>query len=215
MRIAQIVGFILLNHFVWSQSKLTPAEFNLLGGKTYTSFLFKDSEGNKDQKYNYTNGNTFGLNMAFRIKSVHFIRPEFLIHQAGATTVYGGNELNWKLNYASLNMGYLFRFINEENRFRFSLKTGLTLGFNYFFNGTQTINKLSYDLKETEAFKPFDLTGSFLLNGKYNITQSFHAGIEYRFGMGLLQIENSDAEFGQTTRNIGHYALFSLGFKIK
>jgi hypothetical protein len=215
MRINSFILFLSLVCFTHAQEKLTPAEFNLSGGRTFSSFLFTDSDGNKDQKFNLTGGNTYGVNMAFRVKSKHFIRPELLIHQAGATTVYGGNEVNWKLNYAAFNLAYLFRFVNEENRFRFSLQTGASIGIDYLVNGNQTINKLSYDLRDTEAFKPMDLTASFILNGKYNITQSFHAGIEYRFGLGLLQIENSDAEFGQSTRNIGHYAMFNLGFKIK
>lgn len=215
MRVALFVLTILINFVSIAQSKLTPAEFNLIGGQTYSSFLFKDSQGNNDQKFNYMNGYTFGLNMAFRVKTKHFIRPELTFHQSGATTIYGGNELKWKLNYASVNFGYLFRLINEENRFRFSVQSGIAIGFNYFFSGTQKINDLSYNLRDTDAFKPIDLTGSFLLQGKYNITQSFHAGIEYRFNTGLTQIENSDAEFGQSTRNIGHFALLNLGFKIK
>jgi hypothetical protein len=215
MKITLTIFAFLCSVILCAQSKLTPAEFNLTGGQSYTSFLFRDSEGNNDQKFNYANGYSFGLNMAFRVRSKHFLRPELLVHQGGATTVFGGNELKWKLNYASFNLGYLFRFVNEENRFRFSIQSGIAFGLNYFFQGTQNINDLSYNLRETEAFKPIDINGSFILQGKYNITQSFHAGIEYRFNQGFIQIENSDAEFGQKTRNIGHFALINLGFKIK
>lgn len=209
-----LIVYLIFSFFGHSQSKIKPEAFTLIGGKTFSSFIFKNSENINEHKFNYTDGSAFGLNMSFRWKARNMIRPEIIWNQAGAESLYGGNTLVWKMNYASVNIGYLYKIIDKENLYRFTLNAGLALGFDYLMNGSQTINKVSYDLKETNAFKSWDLKTSILLNAKYNITPSFYAGIEYRFGIGLNQIEREDSQYGQKTRNIGHLAGLNLGFNL-
>ena len=196
----------------FSQSKLTPDNFNVFGGLSYSNFLFERSDGNTGPKFNYSSGKTFGLNISYRFKTRHYLRPELMIHQAGSASLYGGNDIIWKLNYSSLNCSYLYKIIDQENNFRYAIYTGVGMGFDYLLGGTQTINKLGYDLNETDAFKKWDVRTSILIKGKYNINPSFHIGLEYRFGVGLNQIENKDSEAGQKTRNIGHIGALLFGF---
>lgn len=196
--------FVCANSFAQGL-KLT--EIDLLGGKNFTSFIYKDSEGSKDKTLDYVMNNSFGLNFNFT-SSRHVLRPEVMFRQGGSKSDFAGTQLSWKLNYLDVNLGYQYKLIKTE---RFEVSPGIAFGAGYLLNGDQYIGTTRYNVNETKALKKFDFGVQGLSNFKMNITEYFSLALEYRFGMGITQIEN-DVN-AQKSRNLYHSALLCLGIK--
>lgn len=190
---------------VTAQDKMMLNEITLVGGMNYSSFLFKDSEGSKDKTLDYAMYNSFGANFNFT-KGKHTIRPELMFRQAGAKSDADGLALSWKMNYLDVNFAYLYSILNTN---KFSISPGVGIGAGYMLNGEQYIGEVRYSVAETQALKRFDFGFHGLTNFKAYLTESFTISLEYRFGMGITQIEN-DVN-AQISRNIYHSALLGFG----
>lgn len=182
---------------------------NLVGGKQFSTFTFKNSDDEKDQTLKYQMYNAFGINGVLE-KGRHMLRPEIMFRQAGAKTSINGNQINWKMNYFNLNFGYLYSIIETR---RFTIQPGIAIGGGYMINGEQEIGSTRLDIIEEESMTRFELSAMGMLNATAQLTNSFSIGLEYRFGIGLNHIENDLNE--QKTRNLYHGVMLNLGFSIK
>lgn len=187
--------------------KLT--DINLVGGRNFSTFIFKDSEGNIDKSIDYEALNTFGVNFNL-MSGRHILRPELSFRQAGAKSDYDGLSLSWKMNYLDINFAYLINVINSG---RFLIAPGVGFGAGYMLTGEQYVGITRYSIVETKSLKSFDVGFQCLAHFRANITDNLTLSIEYRFGMGITQIENNDAE--QKSRNMYHSALLGLGIRLK
>ena len=184
-------------------------QITLVGGRNFSTFLFKDSEGNKDQTLDYQALNTFGIN--FNLTSGRSIlRPELSFRQAGAKSDYEGIALSWKMNYLDMNLAYLINVLDSS---RFIVAPGIGLGASYMLNGEQYIGSTRYSVTDTKALKSFDLGFQGLMHFGASITENMSISLEYRFGMGISQIEN-DVN-AQKSRNLYQAALLGIGIRLK
>lgn len=181
---------------------------NLIGGKQFATFTFKNSENQKDETLEYQMLNAFGINGALE-NGRHSIRPELIFRQAGAKTIFNGNQMNWKMNYLNFNVGYLYSVINNED---FRLQPGIAFGGGYMLNGEQEFANIRLDIKEEKSMIPFEFSGMAMLNGTVKISSTFYIGLEYRYGIGLNHIENDSNN--QKTRNLYHGVMLSLGISL-
>jgi hypothetical protein len=182
---------------------------SLVGGRNYSTFLFKDSEGNKDQKLDYEALKTFCINFNL-ITGRSIFRPELSFRQAGAKSDYEGTALSWKMNYLDMNLAYLINVLDSS---RFIIAPGIGLGAGYMLSGEQYIGSTRYSITDTKALKSFDLGFQGLMHFGARITENIYASLEYRFGMGITQIEN-DVN-AQKSRNISQAALLGIGIRLK
>jgi hypothetical protein len=187
--------------------KLT--DINLVGGLNFSTFIFKDSGGEKDKTLDYEALSSFGINFNF-ITSRHILRPELSFRQAGAKSDYDGLALSWKMNYLDINFAYLINVINSE---RFLVAPGIAFGAGYMLTGEQYIGSKRYSITDNKSLKTFDLGFQGLAHFRANITDNLSLSLEYRFGMGITQIENNDTE--QKSRNMYNSALLGLGIRLK
>jgi hypothetical protein len=185
------------------------SEINLFGGRNYSTFSFKDSDGTKDQTLNYVGLNTFGINFNLTAGR-HILRPEISFRQAGAKSDYEGIPLSWKMNYLDVNLAYLVNVLKSE---RFVVAPGIGLGAGYMLNGEQYIGSTRYSITDTKSLKSFDFCFQGLTHFRANITENLTVSLEYRFGMGITQIEN-DVN-AQQSRNIYQAALLGIGLRLK
>jgi hypothetical protein len=206
-RLLALATMALLHFTGQGQMKLT--DINLVGGRNFSTFSFKNSEGSKDQKLNYVGLNTFGVNFNLTAGR-HILRPELSFRQAGAKSDYEGIPLSWKMNYLDVNLAYLVNVLNSE---RFVVAPGVGLGAGYMLNGEQYIGSTRYSITDTKALKPFDFGFQGLAHFRANITDNLSLSLEYRFGMGITQIENADN--AQKSRNIYQAALLGIGIRLK
>jgi hypothetical protein len=193
---------------IQSYAQMKLEEITLVGGKNFSSFLFKDSEGSKDKTLNYHMLNSFGIHFGLQGGN-HILRPEIMFRQAGAKSDFEGTALSWKMNYLDVNLAYLYSVVNTN---RFALSPGVGIGAGYMLNGDQYIGDTRYKIAESSALKRFDFGFHGIANFKAYITDYFSLSLEYRFGMGITQIEN-DVN-AQQSRNIYHSALLGLGFRL-
>jgi hypothetical protein len=196
--------FLSLSH---AQEKTGSIQFNLFGGKTFSSFLFKDANGQKNENLGYTSGSTFGASVGFG--STHQFRPEIIYSELGAQSTFNSETVDWKLTYLGGGLSYLFAIVNKET---VKLSPGAMIGYDYLLKGDQTSGTVRYNLKESDALKPWDLNAGALLNSRFILTSVLSLNVEYRFNVGLNQIEKLDQ--GEKSRNIGHRILVGLSFNL-
>jgi hypothetical protein len=194
----------------WSFSQqMQLSEINLIGGRNFSTFSFKDSDGTKDQTLNYVGLNTFGINFNLTAGR-HILRPEISFRQAGAKSDYEGMPLSWKMNYLDVNLAYLVNVLKSE---RFVVAPGIGLGAGYMLNGEQYIGNTRYSITDTKSLKSFDFCVQGLAHFRANLSKNISLSLEYRFGMGITQIEN-DVN-AQQSRNIYQAALLGIGLRLK
>ncbi|HZH85983.1 MAG TPA: hypothetical protein VFD77_01615 [Brumimicrobium sp.] len=181
---------------------------NLVGGKQFSTFAFKNSNDEKDKTLKYQMYNAFGVNAAFK-GGRHILRPELMLRQAGARTTFNDVQINWKMNYANLNVAYLYSILEGRT---FSIQPGVAISAGYMLNGEQEIGQTRLDIIEEESMTRFEVGAIGMLNATAQITPSFSIGLEYRFGIGLNHVENDINE--QITRNLYHGAMLNLGFSL-
>jgi hypothetical protein len=189
--------------------QLQLTDINLIGGRNFSNFLFKDSEGNKDNSLDYEALSTYSVNFNFK-SGCHILRPELSFRQSGAKSMYEGTALSWKLNYLDVSIAYLYSLLNSE---RFVVAPGIGLSSGYMLTGDQYIGGSRYSIKDSKSLKPFDFCFQGLAHFGMNITDNFSLSLEYRFGLGIAQIEN-DVN-AQKSRNIYNSALLGLGIRLK
>jgi hypothetical protein len=191
-----------------SAQEFAPRFINLIGGKQFTNFVFKNSQNQKDQSLEYQMYNAFGVNAEFT-NDKHTIRPEIQIRQAGAKTSVVSTPIVWKMNYFNFNIGYLYSILQSE---KFEIQPGLAIGAGYMLNGEQTIGDTRLSIIEEESMNRFEFGLQGISNFKAHLTDKFSISLEYRFGIGINHIENDLNE--QKSRNIYHGALLGLGFRL-
>lgn len=184
-------------------------DINLVGGRNFSTFIFKDSGGNKDKMLDYEALSTFGINFNLTAGR-HILRPELSFRQAGAKSDYDGIALSWKMNYFDVNLAYLYNVLNSE---RFVVAPGIGLGAGYMLSGEQYIGSTRYSITDNKSLKPFDFGFQGLAHFRANITDNLAVSLEYRFGMGITQIENDMNS--QKSRNLYHGALLGIGIRLK
>jgi hypothetical protein len=187
--------------------RIQQVNFNV--GKTFSSFLYKDTNGNKDENLSYRSGNSYNLSIGLGFGSKHLLRPEIQYSEMGAKSSFLDAPVDWKLNYLGVGASYLYKLLNKET---ISLSPGVIVGYDYLLKGEQTVGITRYDLNQNDALKIWDLNAGLLLNSRFKVTESLYVNFEYRFNIGLNQIEKQDQ--GEKSKNIGHKALLGLSFNL-
>lgn len=185
---------------------LTFSAIELTFGRTYSSFQFENSAGEKYGNYNYAALNNFGANVNLTADR-HVLRPSLGFRQGGAITTIETIPIDWKLNYIDLSVGYLFKVLDTE---RLAISTGVALYGAYLLSGEQNVGDMRFPLAETEALKPFDFGVQGIVNGCFNVNEQLAISLEYCFGYGIAQIENDLQP--QTANNIYHALVLGIGF---
>jgi hypothetical protein len=184
-------------------------QVNFNVGKSFSSFLYKDANGNKDENLGYRSGNTYNLCVGLGFGSKHLVRPEIQYSELGAKSSFLDAPVDWKLNYLGVGASYLYKVLNKET---ISLSPGVNIGYDYLLKGEKIVGSTRYNLNQNDALKAWDLNAGLLLNSHFKVTESLYLNFEYRFNMGLNQIEKQDQ--GEKSKNIGHKALLGLSFNL-
>jgi hypothetical protein len=201
-----LVGFSIASQ---AQGRMRIQQVNFNAGKTFSTFLYKDANGQADSNLTYTSGNTYNLNIGMSLGAKHLLRAEVDYSERGANSRFLDDQIKWKLNYLGLGVHYVFDLLKKES---YSLSTGALIAYDYLLKGEQSVGNKRYNLKESDALKPWNFSAGALINGRFKVTESFYIIAEYRFGIGVNQIEKKDE--GEKTRNMSHKAQIGLSFNI-
>ena len=183
------------------------------GGKSVTTFDFKDALSNELEDLQSTNHSyiDFGYRGKLFTKAVFFVVG---VNTYGATgNDLFGNYLNWETTYASLYAGIdaeLFRISD------FSFHVKGTVGPDVMLQGTQTLNNQVFDVLNEQDFNTAFVFIRGAASFEYNVSDSIAVFFQYRFGKGS-QINNSEtgAELGYLSNDFGIGLVFKLKKKEK
>jgi opacity protein-like surface antigen len=192
--------------FSFSQKKIKVDEINFLIGKNTTKFLY--AFGSETKPTQWINDNSYSLNVNFALAPKHFLRPEVNYYQAGAKSNVDNLALAWRLNYLGLGCGYAYKALSLKT---ISVSTGVSFGLDFMTKGEQTIGNERYSITESDILKRLNVGTSLFANAQIKVTEALYLQFEYRFGIGLNQIEK---DVGEKTRNISNTALIGLSFKL-
>jgi hypothetical protein len=162
-------------------------------GKLASSFLYKDSKGNKlnGLKGAMQNNLALGFRMAIHQSALHCsVGAAYNKYGARGSNPVLGNYYEWDATYLGANVGLDYEFFkpdikyNEQHGFSFYLKTAFATEF--LLDGTQNLNNQIYDLKGKEEFnKPlYFLRGGIGIN--YYLSKTFVLFTEYMGGKSFL-----------------------------
>ena len=185
---------------------------HLKSGFSFTSFVFKDSKSLKTKDLNHVFNNYTAISYDSHLAKRHILRAELGFRQAGAKAILDQTKYEWKFNYLDLNVAYLFKFLGNE-KYSLNIGTGPYLGF--LINGEQSIGETYYNVKKERAINTVDLGLTFLTNAEFKVAENISVTLEYRYGLGLLNIENDKINPSQSTKNTSHYVLAGLSFNLK
>ena len=215
MKIKNIIFFLfaLINFNLFSQQDtVSRMKVSFLFGKNASSFIFKDSLGVKNNDLNNTMGDFYGLNIQIRFKKRHVLVPELAYYNAGSNYKKEGLDITWRLNYVGFSLGYAFKIIDAKN---YSMAPKIAIGYDYLLKQNQTIGTVTYDLTQTNAaFINYNIRSSYGVTNQFKITDNLSLIAEYRYSIGLNQIENSRFNANKTTKNTSNTFIAGLLFKI-
>jgi hypothetical protein len=200
---------LALTPSLFGQKESTPS-LNILFGQNASTFVFTKSDGSKSKDMEFSCGNTFAVGLEFTLAGKHLVNPEIMYYEAGAKSDFNGTPISWKFNYIGLGCGYGYKMINKS---RFSMIPGFIIGADYLAKGIQNIGLNRYNVQEINAITNWNVRSNVFLNNRLKVSEFMSIMFEYRFGIGLNQIEKKDADQNQKTRNIGHH--FTLGLNIQ
>lgn len=207
----------LIGSTVLAQDKkcLTQVNFNM--GKTFTSFMFEDAEGNPNENLSYRSGASYSLNLGFKLGTKHMLRPELIYQQLGAKSYIDNTVVEWSLNYLGTGVGYLYKLLEKEGflgQESFSLSPGLVLNANYMMSGEQTIGASRFNITQQDLLKSFDIMIGLTLNTRFKVSDNFSINLDYRYGFGVMDIENIEGDENERTRNMSHLASIGLSYNL-
>lgn len=187
-------------------------QLHVKGGPTFSTFLFRNSESDRDESLKHLNTSYFGVSYDMLFGEKHLIRPEIAYKQAGARSDLNNIPLRWELNYLDINVSYSFQLYAWE---KVQLYMGLGPAMSILMGGEQQIGDRVYDVVEEESLKRIDFGVNFMAHSKFLISENLYLTLEYRYGLGILQIEsNVDQPDEQTSRNRYHAVLAGLAFNL-
>jgi hypothetical protein len=206
MRIVSTFLFFALSVTAFAQSKVKVDEVNFFAGKNTTKFLY--AFGSEKKPTNWISGNSYSFSLNLTLKPKHILRPEINVYHAGAKSTAENIPIDWKLNYLGVGCGYAYQVLQLKS---ITLSPGASLGLDYLTKGEQSIGSQRYDLIENKVFKRVNLGMNLFANAQFKVTETLSLLFEYRFGLGINQIEK-DAD--EVTRNVSNTALVGLSFKL-
>ncbi|MDC8002803.1 hypothetical protein POV27_01945 [Aureisphaera galaxeae] len=203
--------YLIISFFTISTCALNAQELFVEGGKSITSFSFRDVFA--DELDNLRSTNHTYIDLGYRGKlfgeQVQFIGGLGL-HTYG--TIGSDNTQNtyfeWETTYASIYGGIDIRVI-QANRFSFHVRA--TVAPEFLMQGTRVLNNEVLDIKGREDFD----TPIIFLRGaasfEYRINSYMAAFLQYRYGQGTqLEKSASGGELTYFAQDFGLGLIFSI-----
>ena len=169
----------------------TAQQFYIEGGKTLSSFDYKNTQGNSLENLQSSAHNF----MAFGYKDQLFTKQlngsvgiNYASYGAIGSDDVVGNYMEWDLNYLALEIGLDYKLFNIKKG-RFYIKGSSSAGF--LIQGTQTINNKILNLKNENGFDKVlvDFKAGFGFSHPISENLSFYG--QYMYGKSLAIKEES------------------------
>lgn len=168
-------------------------------GQVFSTYRFFDDQDNKEKELTNIGATGFSLGYHHPLQKGLFVRGNIGMRKGGASMIYEGLDVNWTVQYVDVSIGLGYIYTKKRLKPYFSLSPY----FGYMQKGTQTIGADNYDIKKEKSMKTTDFGVFFSPGLKMDLSGSIACYAEYRYILGLQNIETSAEE-----------KLFNRGFSI-
>lgn len=184
----------------------------LEGGKTSSSFDYKNSQGQKLENLQATNHHFMSLGYRDNIASFEKLHGFLGIVYAGYGAIGSDATLNgimeWNVNYLELNAGVDYNVMAIHDSY-FYLKGMMSSGF--LLQGTQSVNNEIINLKNEDDFDKTMFSFKVGAGFVHPVSDELSFYVQYLFGKSLNQSGNDDYESLRIkSHNISFGALIEL-----
>lgn len=190
----------------------TAQQLYVEGGKSSTTFNYKNSQGNSLDNLQAT-AHSF---MALGYKSQLFTKNlNFSVgfHYAGYGAIGSdnvvGNFMEWDVNYAGLNVGLDYNLFHIKKASVY-VKGAVSAAF--FVQGTQTLNNRVIDLKSNDDFDTTLVTMQAGAGFSNPISENLSFYVQYVYGKSL-DMASGDAELKIKSNNVSFGLLIDISKK--
>ncbi len=184
----------------------------LEGGKSSTSFEYKNSEGEKLPNLQSTQQSFMGFGFKNKLFTEN-LNGAFGINYSSYGAIGSadevGNFMEWNVNYVGLNIGLDYRLfsIKKANVY---VKGGVLASF--FTEGTQTINNRIINLKDSDNFDNTLVSMQIGAGFSHPISNSLSVYVQYLYGKSL-DIEKGDEVLKIKSNNLFFGLLIDISKK--
>lgn len=190
----------------------TAQQLYVEGGKTSTTFDYKNSQGNSLENLQATTNSYMAIGYKSQLftKNLNFSTG---LHYTGYGAIGSddvvGNFMEWNVNYAGLNLGLDYNLFHIKKASVY-LKGAVSAAF--FVQGTQTLNNSVMDLKNNDDFDTTLVTMQAGAGFSHPISENLSFYVQYVYGKSL-DMASGNAELKITGNNVGFGLLIDISKK--
>lgn len=174
------------------------------GGKSLTSFDYKNSQGNSLENLQATTHSFMAIgyrNQLFTKNLNLSLGANYAGYGAIGSDDAVGNFKEWDVNYAGLNVGLDYNLFNIKKA---SVYVKGAMSATFFVQGTQTLNNSVIDLKNNDDFDTTLVTMQIGAGFSHPISENLSFYVQYLYGKSLdmvsgyteLKIGSNNVSFG-------------------
>jgi len=190
----------------------TAQQLYVEGGKTMSTFDYKNSQGNSLNNLQATTNSYMevGYRTQLLTKNLHLnLGATYAGYGALGSDDVVENYMEWDVNYAGLNVGLDYKVFNIKKASVY-LKTGMSAAF--FVQGTQTLNNSVMDLKNNDDFDTTLVAMQIGAGFSHPISEDLSFYVQYMYGKSL-DMASGDAELKIASSNVGFGLLINISKK--
>lgn len=182
-------------------------QFYIEGGKTLSSFDYKNSQGNTLENLQSSTHNFMAMGYRSQLLTKHLngsVGINYSSYGAIGSDDVVGNYMAWDLNYFALEIGLdhkLFNIKKAEIYIKGSSSVGLLI------QGTQTINNKVIDLKNRDGFDKVLVNFNAGFGFLHPISENLSFYAQYMYGKSLALKEESTSTLSQERLRIVNNSL--------
>ena len=185
-------------------------------GQVFSSLSYQDSNGETDNFLNNNIKSTYGVSYQQFIAGGFYIRPELSYKNFGAQSSVNNVNLDWDFHYLDLNLGAGFGRTSMFIHANYLIKpyAGGAFYMAYAYKADQLVGSQSFDLRKSDDFNKLDFGVNLNAGIFFDFSKDMGLMFEYRYNLGLRNLENNGSNSKQTMHNRAHAVAFGLCIKL-
>lgn len=195
--------------FIAATSIATAQQLYVEGGKTVSTWDYKNSQGSRLENIQATSQSFMGIgykNQLFTKNLNLAVGFNYSGYGAIGSDDTIGNFMEWDVNYAGLNLELDYKLFSIKKA-NFYTKVGMSASF--FIHGSQTLNKRVINLKNDEDFDTTMFTTQVGAGFSHPISEKLSFYAQYMYGKSLDKA-SGPAELKIRTDNVGFGLLIDI-----
>jgi len=189
-------------------------------GKSSSSFIYKESNGDRLDNLSNKRGNTLNVKYTHPLSNKFGVGLGLERNEYGSQYLDSDNHLSWDISYFGINLDFDYTFDLLKNSIKdstginnHSLSAVINTGFSdsWLIKGMQEVDDIVYDLKEFDGNFNNLLKVQIGVGLLYGLDEKTSFSLKYSFHRGLNNMETDD----QKLYLFAHHILFGIVIDLK